>query len=70
MKKIDYFWPRTFLQITGIVFLSQLFMEILGLRIEFDWVIYVCAITFFISLVYAFLVIILNSRRENKNVNE
>jgi hypothetical protein len=35
MKRIDYFWPRAATQISGIVFISQAIIEVIGGGIDF-----------------------------------
>lgn len=66
-KRIDYFWPRIAVQITGIVFATQMIFELSGniTRLPgFEWVIYACAWAFFASLLYAGLVIVINATRK------
>ena len=50
MKRIDYFWPRAALQISGIVLLTQVLVEFICVRKEgFDWVLPACALAFALS---------------------
>lgn len=67
MKRIDYFWPRALVQITGIVFVTQMIFELSGIGARkpgFEWVIYACAAAFFASLMYAGAAIAINAWRE------
>ena len=66
MKRIDYFWPRALVQITGIVFVTQLIFELSGIgtrKPEFEWVIYACGAAFLASGSYAMAVIAINTWR-------
>jgi hypothetical protein len=70
MKLLDYFWARALVTITGIVFLSQLIIEISGpvtRKPGFEWVIYVCGAAFGAAMLYAIALVLLNAwikRRE------
>lgn len=67
MKRIDYFWARMLVQITGIVFVTQLVIEVLGIAARkpgMEWVVPVCAAAFFASLLYAAAVVVINAWRE------
>ena len=64
VKKYDYFWARTIIKITGIVFLSQLILELSGAaqrKPGFEWVIYMCGVLFGCSVLYCMLLISLNA---------
>ena len=61
-KKIDYFWAKAIVQITGIVFLSQVVVEMLAYRKPgFEWVVYACGAAFFVSMLYASILILINA---------
>lgn len=63
MKRIDYFWPRALVQITGIVFVTQVLLELSGIgtrKPEFEWVIYACGAAFLASASFAMAVIAIN----------
>ena len=63
-KKIDYFWAKAIVQITGIVFLSQVIVEMLAYRKPgFEWVVYACGAAFFVSMLYAAILILINAMR-------
>lgn len=65
MKRYDYFWARASIQITGIVFVSQLITELSGIAVRepgFEWVIYACGVAFFAAILYSFILILLNTR--------
>lgn len=73
MNLIDYFWPRALCQITGIVFLSQLIIEVTGIatrKPEYDWVIYACGAAFLASLIFAVAVVFINALRVWRNEKE
>jgi hypothetical protein len=62
MRRIDYFWPRAATQISGIVFISQAIIEVIGVRKEgTEWVFLACAIAFAISCTVTILAIIWNT---------
>jgi hypothetical protein len=64
MKRIDYFWPRAATQISGIVFISQAIIEVIGVRKEgFEWVFPACAIAFAISCTLTIASIVWNAIR-------
>ena len=64
MKRIDYFWPRAATQISGIVFISQALIEVIGVRKEgFEWVFSACAFAFAISCTVTILAIVWNAIR-------
>jgi hypothetical protein len=68
MKRIDYFWPRAATQISGIVFISQAIIEVIGVRKEgFEWVFSACAIAFAISFALTIASIVWNSIRAKGN---
>lgn len=68
MKKIDYFWPRALCQITGIVFLTQVPIELSNARLPgFEWVIYACGAAFLAALLYAATVVVVNANRSRQN---
>ena len=51
MKSIDYFWPRTAAQITGIVFVVQAITEVLATRKPgHEWVFFASACAFAASV--------------------
>lgn len=65
MKKYDYFWARAFIQITGVVFISQLIIELSGIAVRksgFEWVVYACGAAFFAAILYSFTLVLLNTR--------
>jgi hypothetical protein len=65
-KRYDYFWARAATQITGIVFLSQLALEVSGVIIRepgLEWVIYACGAAFAASVLYSVTLIALNARK-------
>ena len=64
MKKRDYFWARAMTQITGVVFFTQLFLEVFGAlqrKPGFEWVIYACGATFILSLLYLLILVLINA---------
>lgn len=64
MKRIDYYWPRAAVKITGIVFLSQIVMEVSGIasrKPEFWWVIYACTAAFAASIAWSVLAVLINT---------
>ncbi len=64
MKRIDYFWPRAAVQITGIVFFTQVILEISGLaqrKTGLEWVLPVCAGLFAASVAWTLYAIIKNA---------
>lgn len=64
MKRIDYFWPRTATQITGIIFLVQVLTEIIGNRKPgFGWVLPVCGGLFAASVAWAVYAVVVNAIR-------
>lgn len=67
MKKIDYFLARTLVQVSGIVFVTQLVIEVAGIATRkpgMEWVVPACAAAFFASLLYAAAVVAINAWRE------
>ena len=64
MKRLDYFWARALLTITGIVFMSQMVVEMGGpapRKPGFEWVIYACGGAFGAALLYAAALVLLNA---------
>ena len=64
MKRIDYFWPRAAVQVTGIVFVSQLIVTATGIPVrkpEYWWVIYACAAAFVLALVCSLGAVLINA---------
>jgi len=71
MKRYEYSIARSLNVITGIIFFSQLFMEVSGIikrKPGFEWVIYACGGAFLMALIYAAVLILLNARH-NKEIN-
>lgn len=69
MNRVDYYWARTLLQITSIVFFPQLILEASGILTRkpgFEWVIYACAIAFLASLIYAVALVVINALRKQE----
>jgi len=67
-RRYSYFIARQFSIITGIVFISQLFLEISGIitrKPGLEWIIYACGGAFFVSIIYSIILIALNSRLTN-----
>ena len=67
MKKLDYFWPRTVMTITGVVFFTQLIMEISGViprKAGYEWVLPALGLAFGVSLLIAVVAIVLNAAGE------
>ena len=63
MKRIDYFWPRAALQISGIVLLTQVLVEFICVRKEgFDWVLPACALAFALSCTWVMTAIVIRAR--------
>jgi len=65
-KRYDYSIARNLTIITGVLFGSQFFIEISGImsrKPEFYWIIDVCGGLFFMSVIYSFVLILLNSRQ-------
>jgi hypothetical protein len=63
-KKYDYFWAIEITEITGIVFVSQLVIEVSGIaqrKSGFEWVIYACGAAFACSLLYSAALILMNA---------
>jgi len=67
MKRYEYSIARSLNVITGIIFLSQLFMEV-SRKPGFEWVIYACGGAFLMALIYAAVLVLLNARH-NKEIN-
>jgi hypothetical protein len=66
MKRIDYFWPRTLVQLTAVVFWLQLTMEMSGVitrKPGYGWVLYACAGAFVASVLYFLAAMVLNAWR-------
>jgi hypothetical protein len=61
MKRIDYFWPRAALQITGIVFLTQVIVETIAERKPgFEWVLPACGLAFALAILWTTFAIVWN----------
>jgi len=66
-KRYAYFVARQLTIITGVVFVSQLILEISGLitrKPDFGWIIYACAGAFILSIFYSIVLILLNVRHD------
>ena len=65
MKKIDYFWARASLKITGIVFFTQLLLELVGIERNsgFEYTVHICGAIFVCSILYSLVLIIVNAYR-------
>jgi len=64
-KRYDYFWARIVTQITGIVFLSQLVLDLSGMiqrKPGLEWVVPACGVAFVVALIWSVALIVLNSR--------
>jgi hypothetical protein len=67
--KIDYFWPRAAVQITAIVFLSQVLMEAGSVAVRkhgFEWVTPACGVAFALACLYAAVVVVWNALEARK----
>jgi len=72
MKKYNYSIARSLNIITGVVFFSQLILEVsdLARKPGFEWVIYACGGAFLLSIIYSIVLILLNVKNEhNKEIN-
>jgi len=68
MKRIDYFWPRAAMQITGIVFWVQLITEVVGNRKPgFEWVLPACALAFGFACGWSVYAVVRNAIRARGN---
>jgi hypothetical protein len=64
MKRIDYFFPRAAVQITGVIFLVQVLTEFVGNRKPgFEWVLQICGGAFLASLIWTLFAVVLNAIR-------
>jgi hypothetical protein len=71
MKRIDYFWPRAALQITGIVFFVQLLTEVIGNRKPgFEWVLPVCTAAFVMAFLWVIYALVVNTLQAREHVDE
>lgn len=73
MKRIDYFLPGILFKITGVVFLTQLLIEVGGIaqrKPGFEWVIYACGGAFLASCVYLIVALVLNALVETKQLGK
>ena len=62
MKRIDYFWPRTAVQVTGMVFVVQAITEVLATRKpEYEWVFLASACAFAASVLWTIGCIVWNA---------
>ena len=67
-KRYSYLIARQLTVTTGIVFISQLILEMSGLitrKPGLEWVIYACGGAFFVSVIYSAILIVLNIRCNN-----
>lgn len=66
-KRLDYYWPRAAIQITGIVFITQSVMEFSGVatrRPGFEWAYPACGIAFAIACIYTMAILCINTKRD------
>jgi hypothetical protein len=71
MKRIDYFWPRAVLQITGIVFFVQLLTELIGNRKPgFEWVLPVCTAAFVIAFLWVIYALVVNAIQAREHADD
>lgn len=64
MKKYDYFWAQAAVNIFGIVFITQLILELSGAIVRkpgYEWVVPVCGVIWLCSIAYALILIVLNA---------
>jgi Ni,Fe-hydrogenase I cytochrome b subunit len=63
MKRYDYFWARIATQLTGIVFITQLLIEVAGAQRKpgFEWVVLACGGAFAVAVFYSLALIALNA---------
>jgi len=65
MKRFDYSMARSFNIITGVVFASQLFLEMTGIvkhKTGFGWIVCACGGAFLLSIIYSIVLVLLNAR--------
>ncbi len=64
MKRIDYFWPRVAMQITGIPLLVELIQEVVGNRKPgFEWVLQALALAFVVACGWCVYAVVRNAIR-------
>jgi len=69
MKRYDYFWARTLVSITSIIFTSQFMLETSGVverKEGFEYTVQFCAMLFGCSLLYSLILILMNARARSK----
>ena len=73
MKIYDYLIAQSLNIITGIIFFSQLIIEVGGLitrKPGFEWILPFCGGTFLLSVFYSLALVLLNAKaRHNKEIN-
>ena len=65
MKKLSYFYVKDALLFTGIIFFSQLFLEMTGAyqrKPEYWWIVPATGVTFGLAVLYAIVVVVWNAR--------
>ena len=63
MKKIDYYWPRAAVNISGIMLLVQCVTELVATRKpEYEWVFWGTAALFVSSVLWSVIVMVYNAR--------
>jgi uncharacterized protein with PQ loop repeat len=71
MKQIDYFWPKTTVQITTIIFVVQLLTELIGNRKQgYEWVLPMCSIVWLASCIWVFYAVVINAIRARSYAND
>jgi len=64
MKRIDYFWPKTTVQITTIIFVVQLLTELVGNRKQgYEWVLPVSGAFFVAAVAWTLCAVVINAIR-------
>ena len=69
MKKYSYLIPRTLTHITGVIFLTQVTIRLIGItdaKPGFEWVLPACGAAFSASVVYSLVILVLNVRARKK----
>lgn len=70
MKRYDYYTSRQLVNMTGVIFWSQVILQVLGIierKPEFDFILPLCGIIWIASIVYAITLVVLNASIRNKN---
>lgn len=65
MKKYDYTLARILFKLTGIIFITQLLLEVSGIIVRkqgYEWVLPACGIALLLATAYAGILVLLNSR--------